>query len=201
MATTAKPKRKSKLNDLATLILENAADRKDRLVLPLPESLAASGEEVDKTLKDLLTRKLIEECSAKLEDNIWRTDEEQRHLTLRLSSAGQKAFTAEVAAEAATPVIEPPPAKPRHRDSQGPKAAAAKASKTSPSRDKQATKAERILALLRRPQGATIAELTKSTGWQAHSIRGLLSATLKRKMKLKVKSECPEGKERRYRVA
>jgi hypothetical protein len=79
--------------------------------------------------------------------------------------------------------------------------AAHKPSKSPPSRQKQATKAERIFTLLRRPQGATITELTKTTGWQAHSIRGFLSAMLKRKMKLKVRSERPEGKERRYRVA
>jgi hypothetical protein len=122
---------------------------------------------------------------------------------LRLSSAGQKAFAAEVAPEAPTPVAEPPqvPAKAPHPKPQSGKAGGAKASKASSTRRKQGTKAERILVLLRRSQGATVAELTKSTGWQAHSIRGFLSGTLKRKMKLTLKSERPEGKERRYRVA
>jgi hypothetical protein len=189
MASPAKSKLpKSKLDGAVLLILENAAEREDKLVYPLPESLATLGKEVEKAVKALLARKLIEECPAKLEDAIWRTDEQQRHLTLRLTSAGLHAVGSP--SEKTNAVKErPPAAKPR-----------VKASKAS-STQKQATKAERILALLRRSQGATIAELTKSTGWQAHSIRGFLAGTLKRKMRLKLKSERLEGKERRYRVA
>ena len=35
------------------------------------------------------------------------------------------------------------------------------------------TKADKVIKLLRRKNGATIAELQKATGWQAHSIRGI----------------------------
>jgi hypothetical protein len=202
MATPAKPKTlKSKLSDLALLILTTAAERKDRLVFPLPESMDAPANKVEKTVKNLLARKLIEECPAKLEDVIWRTDDEQRHLTLRITAAGQEAVGTLVDnAAPGTPASEPtqPAAKVRSPKSKPEKAeAAARPSKGSPSGQKQATKAERIIALLCRPHGATITELTKSTGWQAHSIRGFLSATLKTKMKRKLKSERPEGKERR----
>jgi len=50
------------------------------------------------------------------------------------------------------------------------------------------TKKETVLALLRRPQGATLAELMHATGWQPHSVRGFLSGGLKKKMGLKVRS-------------
>ena len=186
---------KSKLSDPARLILTAAAERKDRLVFPLPQSLATSGKEVEKIVKDLLVRKLIEECPAKLEDPIWRTDEQQRHLTLRVSAAGLEALVASKAdpnKQATKPNAQ---AKARKSPS------LPRTSKASEARQQQATKAERILSLLRRSQGATIAELTKSTGWQTHSVRGFLSGTLKKKMKLKVKSERLGGKERRYRVA
>ena len=55
------------------------------------------------------------------------------------------------------------------------------------------TKLARLIALLRRRQGATIIELVAATGWQAHSVRGALSGTLKKKMGLAVTSEAAEG--------
>ncbi|HXQ10583.1 MAG TPA: DUF3489 domain-containing protein [Caulobacteraceae bacterium] len=46
-----------------------------------------------------------------------------------------------------------------------------------------------LVALLRRPGGATIAELTAATGWQAHSVRGALSGALKKKYGLTITSD------------
>jgi hypothetical protein len=56
------------------------------------------------------------------------------------------------------------------------------------------------LALLKRPDGATLQELMKATSWQPHSVRGFLSATVGKKMGLKVESVKPEDGERRYSV-
>ena len=50
------------------------------------------------------------------------------------------------------------------------------------------TKKSKVLALLRRPKGATLAELRQATAWQAHSVRGFLSGALTKKMGLKVSS-------------
>jgi hypothetical protein len=63
------------------------------------------------------------------------------------------------------------------------------------------TKAAKILSLLRRPGGASLAELRKATGWQAHSVRGFLSGTLKKKMGLRIHSAKRENGDRVYRVA
>ena len=60
------------------------------------------------------------------------------------------------------------------------------------------TKAAKIIGLLRRNNGATIAELTKATSWQAHSIRGFMSGTLKKKQGVLIKSDQEEGEPRRY---
>ena len=65
----------------------------------------------------------------------------------------------------------------------------------------QTTKTEQVLSLLRRPKGASIADLSKATGWQAHSVRGFLSGTLKKKMGLAVVSEKDAKGVRRYRIA
>ncbi len=60
------------------------------------------------------------------------------------------------------------------------------------------TKTAKILGLLRRPSGASIDELRKATGWQAHSVRGFLSGTVKRKLGLKVIAETNDKGIRRY---
>ena len=58
-----------------------------------------------------------------------------------------------------------------------------------------------VLALLRRPKGATMAEIAKATDWQNHSIRGFISGTLTKKMSLTVESTKTEAGERTYRIA
>ncbi len=62
------------------------------------------------------------------------------------------------------------------------------------------TKKEIMLALLRHPQGATLAELATATGWQLHSVRGFLSGALRKGMGLKVKSGKRENGERVYSI-
>src|SRR4029079_13614075 len=58
------------------------------------------------------------------------------------------------------------------------------------------SKTAKVLDLLKRPGGATAKELMKATGWQPHSVRGFLSGTVGKKMKLTVVSTSDEGGER-----
>jgi len=44
------------------------------------------------------------------------------------------------------------------------------------------TKTERILALLKQPEGATLQTIMTATGWQPHSVRGFISAQLTKRM-------------------
>ena len=57
-----------------------------------------------------------------------------------------------------------------------------------------------IIELLRRKEGATLAELTKTTGWQPHSVRGFLSGQIGKKLGLKLDSTKREDGQRVYRV-
>ena len=62
------------------------------------------------------------------------------------------------------------------------------------------SKTAKVLDLLKRPDGATLKELMKATGWQPHSVRGFLSGTVGKKMGLAVTSTKAEDGERRYSV-
>ena len=61
------------------------------------------------------------------------------------------------------------------------------------------TKTEKVIALLRRPEGATLKALVTATGWQPHSVRGFISAQISKRMGLRVKSFTREG-QRVYRI-
>ena len=60
---------------------------------------------------------------------------------------------------------------------------------------------ERALkGLLRRPGGATVPEMMESSSWQAHSVRGFISGTLKAKLGLTIESAVEGDRGRVYRV-
>ena len=63
------------------------------------------------------------------------------------------------------------------------------------------TKQAQLIAMLQRPDGATIDEIVKKLEWQSHTVRGAIAGTLKKRLKLKVESEKIEGRGRVYRIA
>lgn len=79
-----------------------------------------------------------------------------------------------------------------------PKRAHKGAQKATAARD--GSKAAKVLDLLKRPEGASMKELLKATGWQAHSLRGFLSGTIREKLGLTLTSAKMEGGERTYSV-
>jgi len=85
----------------------------------------------------------------------------------------------------------------------GPKAA--KRAKTAAPKEagtlRPESKGAKVLELISRTKGASLAELMKATGWQAHSVRGFISGNLTKKMGLTVESTKNEAGERTYRVA
>ena len=62
------------------------------------------------------------------------------------------------------------------------------------------SKTAEVLGMLSRPRGATLLQLMQATDWQAHSVRGFISGTLGKKMRLQVTSTKSEDGVRRYSV-
>ncbi len=62
------------------------------------------------------------------------------------------------------------------------------------------TKKQTCLKLLGRSKGATLAELGKATGWQAHSVRGFLSGTVRKIEGIGLATDIEPGQPRRYRI-
>jgi len=61
------------------------------------------------------------------------------------------------------------------------------------------SKGAKILALVSRPKGATLAEIMKATDWKAHSVRGFIS-TASKKHKVNIESAKNEAGDRVYRI-
>jgi Protein of unknown function (DUF3489) len=78
---------------------------------------------------------------------------------------------------------------------------AKKAAKTTTSEPRDGSKKAIVIDMMRAKTGATLAQIMKETGWQAHSIRGFVSGTLTKKMGLTVESTRSESGERTYRLA
>ena len=65
---------------------------------------------------------------------------------------------------------------------------------------KRTSKKQAVIAMLQRPEGATVDEVASATGWQRHTVRGLFSGTLKKKLGLTLAS-AKEERGRVYRIA
>ena len=69
-----------------------------------------------------------------------------------------------------------------------------------PSDAKRSSKQDAVIAMLGRPEGATVEEVARATGWQRHTVRGVFSGTLKKKLGLGLAS-AKEERGRVYRIA
>ena len=63
----------------------------------------------------------------------------------------------------------------------------------------RASKQAEVIAMLRRPEGVTVDEVASLTGWQRHTVRGVFSGTLKKKLGLTL-SSAKEERGRVYRI-
>ena len=70
--------------------------------------------------------------------------------------------------------------------------------KTKPSARPQ-SKQDRVVAMLRRTEGTSVAAVMKATGWQKHSVHGFFAGVVRKKLGLNLVSE-KAGEQRIYRI-
>ena len=67
-------------------------------------------------------------------------------------------------------------------------------------RTRDNSKQAQVIAMLKRPEGATIAQIVDATGWQAHTVRGTFAGAFKKKLGLTITSNKESGAERIYKI-
>jgi Protein of unknown function (DUF3489) len=72
--------------------------------------------------------------------------------------------------------------------------------KIAPTLDLHTSKQDLVIAMMRRAKGSTIADLMEATGWQAHSVRGILSGVIRKRLGLPLISEMSADGVRHYRI-
>lgn len=106
-----------------------------------------------------------------------------------------------LSAKAHEAIGKPAAAKPAKAEAPGkPEAKPGKAQGKSEAKPGKSTKQQVIIDLLSRKEGATLAQLAKATGWQNHSLHGMM-ANMRKKLKLKIDSTKESDKDRVYRIA
>ncbi|MBC7286048.1 DUF3489 domain-containing protein [Hoeflea sp.] len=186
----------TQLSDTQALILSAAAQRAERIALPLPESLR--GGAAAKVVGAMIAKGLLQEVDADLRkgEPIWRETGDGHGATLVATDAGLAAIGIEPEdANTALVCATDAPTEEAATDAPTEPAAAPKAR-----RPREGTKQATLIAMLRAPDGATIEEIMAATEWLGHTVRGAMAGALKKKLGLEVTSEKVEGRGRVYRL-
>ncbi len=175
-----------KLTDTQTMILSAGAQRPENIALPLPKGLAGAAAKM--AVSKMIEHSWLQEVDANLRRNepLWRETGDGHGTTLVVTEAGLQAIGIEPV------VVKTVVAIPEH---------AAKVPAAKPPTQRGGTKQAQIIAMLQRPEGATIAEIVAATAWQAHSARGVISGVLKKKLGLGVSTEKDDARGRVYRLS
>ena len=174
-----------KLTETQTIILSAGAQRPDNIALPLPKGLAGAAAKMAVT--KMIEHGWLQEVDANLRRNepLWRETGDGHGTTLIVTDAGLLAIGIEPVVVKTVVAISqqaneaPTPKVPVIRDG-----------------TKQAT----LIAMLRRPEGATVEEIKDETQWKSHTIRGAISGAIKKKLGLAVSAAKVDGRGTVYKT-
>ncbi len=190
----------SKLSDSQLVVLSAACQRADRNVLPLPAKL--KGGAAGKVVNSLLAKGLIKETRAKRDEPVWRSDEDRGRIALRATRGAFYALGIDPADPGSDDEAEPAGGESGVEATDRPerRSKSKKRARASTGATRANTKQAQLIAMLKRPEGATIDEIVKAFGWQPHTARGAIAGALKKKLGLDVRSEKDEQRGRFYRI-
>lgn len=174
-----------KLTETQTIVLSAGAQRPDSIALPLPKGLAGAAAKMAVT--KMIERGWLQEVDANLRrgEPLWRETGDGHGTTLVVTDAGLLAIGIEPVVVEAMAAIREDPANPPV-----PKQPTQRAG----------TKQAMLIAMLKRPEGASIAEIVAATGWLGHTSRGVISGVLKKRLGLAVTSTKEESRGQVYRL-
>jgi len=173
----------TKLTPTQEAILKAAATRPDGDIEPLPDNVTPGVRQ--RVIDGMLSRALVMRFPGGIH---------------RISSYGYQCIGME------PPSAEKTASKKRGTKNASPKAAPQSATGATTvlgvalAKTRPGTKQATLLALLSRPEGASIDELAEALEWQRHTVRGTMSHTLKKRLGLTITSEKSEDGVRRYQV-
>ncbi len=176
----------TKLADTQTIILSAGPQGPKNIALPLPKGLAGAAAKMAVT--KMIERGWLQEVDANIRrgEPLWRETGDLHGTTLVVTDAGLLAIGIE-------PVVVKTVVTAHER-------ANAKSVRQPPTR-RTGTKQSQLIAMLQRPNGATMAEIIAATGWQADSARGAMSGALGKKLGLVVVSAKEDARGRVFRIA
>ena len=153
----------TKLTDIQTILLSSASQRADGSLLPPPDTLGAATDRIYKAVAGLVRRIYADEVPVVAAEQAWRVDGDQQYGAV-ITNGGRTVICVE-------PVALPSPVS---SDKSEVSLATSSVDEARP------TKAGLVLTLLKREQGATLAEIIAATSWLPHTTRAALTGLRKK---------------------
>ena len=165
-----------KLSDTQLVVLSAACARENGCLLPVSGNLNSNAASM--VLHSLINKGLAEEVPASSNMPIWREAEDGAPISLRATAAAYQALgLADMAGEETD---DQAVAKPKTRPN---------------------SKQAQLIEMLKRPEGASVIEISQEFAWRSHSVRGAIAGALKKKLGLIISSEKTENRGRVYKIA
>ncbi len=180
----------TKLTETQIIILSAGAQRPENIALPLPKGLAGAAAKM--AVSKMIEHGWLQEVDANLcrGEPLWRETGDGHGTTLVVTDAGLLAIGID-------PVVVKTVIAIRKHAAKTPAPIEATAAQP---KQRVGTKQGMLIEMLRRPEGASIAEIVEATGWMGHSARGAISGVLKKKLALPVTAEKIEGRGTVYKL-
>ena len=155
-----------RLTDIQLVLLSTAAARDNGSLLPPPDTLGDGPGRIRKAVEQLIRRGLAAEAELAPGGDVWRTEGDQA-IGVIITDEGRAAIH-----------VEPQTLEAPGQDTESlgvPDAIETRAAPLPPH-----TKTAHVLTMLRRDEGATLADLVAATGWLSHTTRAALTGLRKK---------------------